>query len=150
MHMYWNIIAFQRNVFLKFLKLKSYAWLLPISYWSTEVSSSYPRWRSTCTPSTGPEGGLRNTQTMREWHTAGIDRRLTVLVRVFNQDSQFLHTELWSGEKGKTEGETKGITTMLNTFPNHLTSTPKRKPTSDGTSACLKSTYTLQWLNADI
>lgn len=46
---------------------------------------------------------VKNTQTMRKWHTAGIDRGLTVLVRVFYQDSQFLHTELW--ERQKTERE---------------------------------------------
>lgn len=67
---------------------------------------------------------VRNTQTMRKWHTAGIDRGLTVLVRVFYQDSQFLHTELREKEREResrktTEGEKL---TSLWAFPHQFQS----------------------------
>lgn len=80
--------------------------------------------------STGPEWGLRNTQTMREWHTAGIDRRLTVLVRVFNQDSQFLHTELRTGERnGKQRKRQKALLPRLKPFHTIWHQWSKRKST---------------------
>ncbi len=78
----------------------------------------------------GQRGGLRNTQTMREWHTAGIDRRLTVLVRVFNQDSQFLHTELQTGERnGKQKKRHKALLQCLKPFHTILHQWSKTKPT---------------------
>lgn len=63
---------------------------------------------------------VKNTQTMRKWHTAGIDRGLTVLVRVFYQDSQFLHTELWERQKTERERGRSVITTENLSTPGVL------------------------------
>lgn len=57
---------------------------------------------------------------MRKWHTAGIDRGLTVLVRVFYQDSQFLHTELkvteTERERKKRREKVRSINITVNLF----------------------------------
>lgn len=141
MHVSWNIIAFQRNFFLKFLKLKSYEGRTNflLKHWGVFELSEMEIYMYSIYRARG--GTQKHTDNERMTHCRHWQKAHSSGPSLQSGFAVSAHRAVERREKGKTEGETKGITTMLKTFPHHLTSTPE--PTSDGSGACLKSTNTL-------